>query len=69
MAIGNLLGSNLFNLALLAVDDAFYMQGPLLADAAPIHTLTAATALAVTGLVGVGLVRRPLAPSARGRPD
>jgi cation:H+ antiporter len=56
MAIGNLLGSNLFNLALLAVDDAFYMQGPLLADAAPIHTLTAATALAVTGLVGVGLV-------------
>jgi hypothetical protein len=45
------------------------MQGPLLADAAPIHTLTAATALAVTGLVGVGLVRRPLAPSARGRPD
>jgi cation:H+ antiporter len=59
MAIGNLLGSNLFNLAILAVDDAFYRRGPLLGDVAPVHAGTAVTALVMTGLVIVGLVMRP----------
>lgn len=59
MAIGNLLGSNLFNLTILAVDDLAYARGPLLADAAPAHAGTAATALVMTGLVIVGLVMRP----------
>jgi len=59
MAIGNLLGSNLFNVVVLAVDDLFYTRGPLLADAAPVHAGTAATALLMTGLVIVGLVMRP----------
>lgn len=59
MAIGNLLGSNLFNVVILAVDDAFYIRGPLLADAAPVHAGTAVTALVMTGLVIVGLVMRP----------
>lgn len=59
MAIGNLLGSNLFNVVILAVDDVAYTRGPLLADAAPAHAGTAATALVMTGLVIVGLVMRP----------
>jgi len=59
MAIGNLLGSNLFNVMILAVDDAFYTRGPLLADAAPVHAGTAVTALVMTGLVIIGLVMRP----------
>lgn len=59
MAIGNLLGSNLFNVAILAVDDAFYVQGPLLAQADPVHASTAVTALVMTGLVIIGLVMRP----------
>lgn len=59
MAIGNLLGSNLFNIAILAVDDLAYTRGPLLADAAPVHAGTAATALLMSGLVIVGLVMRP----------
>lgn len=59
MAIGNLLGSNLFNLTILSVADVAYRAGPLLADAAPAHAGTAATALAMTGLVIVGLVLRP----------
>lgn len=59
MAIGNLLGSNLFNVAILAVDDAFYVRGPLLADAASVHTGTAVTALVMTGLVIIGLLMRP----------
>jgi len=59
MAIGNLLGSNLFNVLVLAVDDLFYTPGPLLAAAAPVHASTAVTALVMTGLVIIGLVMRP----------
>jgi cation:H+ antiporter len=59
MALGNLLGSNLFNVTILAVDDACYVRGPLLADAAPVHAGTAVTALVMTGLVIIGLVMRP----------
>lgn len=59
MAIGNLLGSNLFNLTILAVDDLAYLPGPLLADVSTAHAGTAATALVMTGLVIVGLVMRP----------
>ena len=59
MAIGNLLGSNLFNVMILAVDDAFYIRGPLLAEAAPVHAGTAMTAMVMTGLVIIGLVMRP----------
>lgn len=59
MAIGNLLGSNLFNLTILAVDYLFYTRGPLLADAAPVHIGSAAAAALMTGLVMIGLVMRP----------
>lgn len=59
MAIGNLLGSNLFNVAILAIDDFFYMRGPLLADASPVHGGTAIAAVVMTGLVMIGLLMRP----------
>ena len=59
MAIGNLLGSNLFNVVILAIDDLFYTRGALLADAAPVHAGTAVTALVMTGMVMIGLVLRP----------
>lgn len=59
MAIGNLLGSSLFNVVILAVDDAVYTKGPLLAAVGPAHAGTAATALIMLGLVIAGLVMRP----------
>lgn len=59
MALGNLLGSNLFNVLVLAVDDLFYAKGPLLAHVAPVHAGTAITAMVMSGLVIVGLVMRP----------
>ena len=59
MAIGNLLGSNLFNVVILAVDDLFYLPGPLLSDAAPVHAGTAVAGVVMTGLVMVGIVMRP----------
>lgn len=59
LALGNLLGSNLFNLAILAIDDIAYTSGPLFADTAPIHAATAFCALLMTGAVVVGLSFRP----------
>jgi cation:H+ antiporter len=59
MAIGNLLGSNLFNVAILAVDDAAYVRGPLLADAAPVHAGSAMAASVMSGMVMIGLILRP----------
>ena len=59
MAVGNLLGSNLFNVAIIAVDDLFYRDGVLLADVSPVHALTAGSAIVMTGLAMVGLFFRP----------
>jgi cation:H+ antiporter len=59
MAIGNLLGSNLFNVAIVAVDDLFYRQGSLLADSSPVHAVTAGSAIIMTGLAMIGLFFRP----------
>lgn len=59
MAIANLLGSNLFDIIILAVDDLFYTEGPLLANVDVSHALTAFTAVMMSALVAVGLVFRP----------
>lgn len=61
MAIGNLIGSNLFNLAILGVDDLVYVDGPLLAAAAPAHALSAVSAAVMSGALIVALVARPQA--------
>ncbi|MBK5103650.1 MAG: sodium:calcium antiporter [Burkholderiales bacterium] len=60
MAIANLLGSNLFNLLILAVDDAFYLKGPLLAHVSMAHAVSVMSAVTMTGAVIVGLLYRPL---------
>lgn len=59
MAVGGLLGSNLFNTAILAVDDLLFMPGPLLAHVAPTHSASALTAIMMTGVAVVGLIYRP----------
>lgn len=59
MAIANLLGSNLFNLLILAIDDAFYLNGPLLSHVSATHAVSVMSALAMTGAVIVGLLYRP----------
>jgi cation:H+ antiporter len=60
LAIGNLFGSNLFNIAILAMDDLVYMQGPLLADVSILHATSAFSAMMMSGLAVVGLVLRPI---------
>lgn len=59
MAIGNLLGSNLFNIAIVAIDDLVYTRGPLLANISPVHAATALSAVIMTGLAIIGLLYRP----------
>ncbi len=59
MAVANLLGSNLFNMVVLAVDDLLYLRGPLLALVSPVHAASAISAMVMTGIVVVGLLDRP----------
>ena len=59
MAIGNVLGSNLFNVAILAVDDIFYLPGPLFDHVSPIHSVSAVSAIMMSGIAIVGLLYRP----------
>jgi cation:H+ antiporter len=58
LVFGNILGSNLFNLAILGLDDFFYLKGPLLADAAPAHVVTANAAMIMTAIAVIGLTYR-----------
>jgi cation:H+ antiporter len=59
MAIANLLGSNLFDILILAVDDIFYVKGPLLAGVDASHAITAFTAVMMSLLVIIGFVFQP----------
>lgn len=59
MAIANLLGSTLFDILILAVDDLFYTKGPLLASVDTNHAITAFTAVMMSALVTVGFIFRP----------
>ena len=59
MAIGNILGSNLFDILILAIDDMLYRPGPLLAAVSPSHAVTALSAMMMTGVAIIGLLYRP----------
>lgn len=59
LAIGNLFGSNLFNVAILAIDDLAYWKGPLLKEVSGVHAVSAFSAIMMTGLAIVGLLYRP----------
>lgn len=54
LALGNLLGSNIFNMLILAIDDAFYRSGVLLYDASDIHLVSVFTAVIMSGIAIAG---------------
>lgn len=58
MAVANLLGSNMFNVAILAVDDMVYREGPLLAMVSTTHIVTGCIAIVMTGIAVVSLTFR-----------
>ena len=59
LAIANMVGSNLFNLAILGITDLFYTRGPVLKDAAPSALVTTGIVAAMSLLLIVGVKRRP----------
>ncbi len=59
LAVSNLFGSNLFNIAIIAVDDLCFTTGPLLAHVSPLHVVSSLSALMMTGVTIVGLLYRP----------
>jgi cation:H+ antiporter len=58
MAFGNLFGSNLFDMAILAIDDVFYTKGVLTAHVSPSHVIAAIAAMTMTAVAVVGLTFR-----------
>jgi cation:H+ antiporter len=59
MAIAALLGSNLFDVLILAIDDLAYLRGPLLSTVSPAHAVTAFAAVIMSGIVIVALLYKP----------
>jgi cation:H+ antiporter len=58
MAIGNLLGSNIFNIAIIPVADIFFTKGPILANVSQNHILTAVLGIVMTNIVIIDLIYR-----------
>ncbi|MGI0486756.1 sodium:calcium antiporter [Pantanalinema rosaneae CENA516] len=59
LAVSNLFGSNLFNLAILAIYDLTYLQGNLLSHINhSVHVMTAIVAMMMTAIALVGLIYR-----------
>lgn len=63
LALGGLVGSNMFDLVILAIDDLFYAKGPLLAAVDASHLATVAFIAIATWLLVLGMPaeRRPRA--------
>lgn len=60
MAFGNLLGSILFDVLILAIDDFAYLPGSIYAHVSPVHAVSAITACLMSGVVIVALAYRPV---------
>jgi cation:H+ antiporter len=58
MATGNLLGSNLFNILILAINDMFYAKGHILKDASDTHLISVFFVIMMTSIAIVGLTYR-----------
>jgi cation:H+ antiporter len=60
LGVGNVLGSNLFNMFILGLDDVFYRQGALLSQADGSHGVPIVAVMIMYGLFLVGLTYRVL---------
>lgn len=55
IAVGNLLGSNIFNMFILALDDLMYKNGPLLSAVNTNHALSGLVTLLMTSVIGIAI--------------
>jgi cation:H+ antiporter len=60
LGVGNVLGSNLFNLLILGLDDVFYRAGPLLSDIDASHSVTVLAVVMMNALFLIGLTYRAI---------
>jgi len=58
MAVGNVLGSNLLNILIIAITDFSYVQGSVYVAVSHQHLLTAMTTILLSGIVVIGLFYR-----------
>jgi cation:H+ antiporter len=58
LGVANVLGSNLFNLLILGLDDVWYRDGPLLSDVGPSHSVAVLAIVVMKGLFLTGLTYR-----------
>jgi cation:H+ antiporter len=58
LAVGNLFGSNIFNLLILGIDDLFFVKGPLLSFVNQNHAISGLSAIAMTSVAIIGLTYR-----------
>ena len=58
LGIANVLGSNLFNLLILGLDDVFYRPGPLMRDAAVAHSVAIVAIVMMYAVFLIGLTLR-----------
>ncbi|MGY4689526.1 sodium:calcium antiporter [Salibacterium sp. K-3] len=57
LALGSILGSNLFNMILLAVSDMGYFHGPIIAASNPVHQITAGAVSLLAAIVLFSVLR------------
>jgi cation:H+ antiporter len=58
LGIGNVLGSNLFNLLILGLDDLFYTQGSLMGAAGESHSVSVVAVVMMYALFLIGLTHK-----------
>jgi cation:H+ antiporter len=58
MAIGDILGSNVYNLLLIFVTDAVYRGEPVFNQVTPFETVAALMGIVMTGILMLGLLER-----------
>ena len=59
MLVGNLFGSNIFNMLILGIDDLFYTEGSLYAAISPAHLVSVTVTIVMTAVAGLGIMMRP----------
>lgn len=59
LCVANMIGSNLFNMTIVGIDDLFYTPGPVLTAVSQSHVFTALVVILMTGIFVAGLVYKP----------
>lgn len=66
MAVANMLGSNLFNMTIIFINDLFYRKGPIFKAVSENHVFTAFIVIFMTVIVIISLILKPKRKTALG---